>query len=45
MIETGYYDFIIFPVMTIGLRQPCTIEDGQRVYCMKYGIKVKSRPR
>ena len=32
----NFSDFIMFPAMNIGLRQPCTIEDGQCVYCMKY---------
>jgi hypothetical protein len=32
----NFSDFIMFPAMNIGLKQPCTIEDGQCVYCMKY---------
>ena len=32
----SFSDFIMFPAMNIGLRQPCTIEHGQCVYCMKY---------
>jgi hypothetical protein len=32
----NFSDFIMFPAMNIGLRQPCTIQDGQCVYCMKY---------
>jgi len=32
----NFFDFIMFPAMNIGLKQPCTIEDGQCVYCMKY---------
>ena len=32
----NFSDFIMFPVMNIGLRQPCTIEEGQCVYFMKY---------
>jgi hypothetical protein len=32
----NFSDFIMFPAMNIGLKQPCTITDGQCVYCMKY---------
>ncbi len=32
----NFSDFIMFPAMNIGLKQPCTIADGQCVYCMKY---------
>jgi hypothetical protein len=32
----NFSDFIMFEAMNIGLKQPCTIEDGQCVYCMKY---------
>lgn len=32
----NFSDFIMFPAMNIGLKQPCAIEDGQCVYCMKY---------
>jgi len=32
----NFSDFIMFPAMNIGLKQPCTIEDGQCVFCMKY---------
>jgi hypothetical protein len=32
----NFSDFIMFPAMNIGLKQPCTIENGQCVYCMKY---------
>jgi hypothetical protein len=32
----NFSDFIMFPAMNIGLKQPCIIEEGQCVYCMKY---------
>ena len=32
----NFSDFIVFPAMNIGLKQPCTIDNGQCVYCMKY---------
>ncbi len=32
----NFSDFIMFPAMNIGLKQPCTIENGKCVYCMKY---------
>lgn len=34
-----FADFILFPAMGIGLKQPCTIENGQCVYCMKFNGK------
>jgi len=37
----NFSDFIMFPAMNIGLKQPCTIEDGQCVYCMKYKDQSK----
>lgn len=33
----NFADFIMFPAMGIGLKQPCTIDKGQCVYCMKFG--------
>ena len=35
----NFVDFIIFPAMNIGLRQPSTIDTGKCVYCMKYNTK------
>ena len=32
----NFSDFIMFPAMNIGLRQPSTIAQGKCVYCMKY---------
>ena len=32
----NFSDFLMFPAMNIGLKQPCTIAEGQCVYCMKY---------
>jgi len=32
----NFSDFIMFPAMNIGLRQPSTISQGKCVYCMKY---------
>ena len=32
----NFSDFIMFQAMNVGLKQPCTIENGQCVYCMKY---------
>ena len=32
----NFSDFIMFPAMNIGLKQPCTIEEGNCVYCMTY---------
>jgi len=32
----NFSDFIMFPTMNIGLRQPSTIAQGKCVYCMKY---------
>ena len=37
----NFVDFIIFPAMNIGLRQPSTIDSGKCVYCMKYNTKSK----
>ena len=36
----NFSDFILFPAMNIGLKQPCTIQNGQCVYCMKYRGKT-----
>jgi len=33
----NFSDFIMFSAMGIGLKQPCTIDNGQCVYCMKFG--------
>jgi hypothetical protein len=32
----NFSDFLMFPAMNIGLKQPCTIATGPCVYCMKY---------
>ena len=38
----NFIDFIIFPSMNIGLRQPSTINAGKCVYCMKYNTKSET---
>lgn len=37
-------DFITFPAMGIGLKQPSTIGNGQCVYCMKFGGQSEIPP-
>ena len=40
----NFSDFIMFPAMNIGLRQPSTIVQGKCVYCMKYRGKSQIPP-
>jgi len=37
----NFSDFMMFPAMNIGLRQPITIDQGQCVYCMKFNGKTE----
>jgi hypothetical protein len=37
----NFSDFIMFPAMQIGLRQPSTIDQGKCVYCMKLKVETE----